>query len=381
MTAFSTNSMNIKPFRALLAQFTQIESADAFCGNAKYAFQEYLAAALYERHSADALYIYQIESHRQKHTGLVALNEVEAFFAGKVLKHEKTLSEKEQQQIQLFLEWQSVLKPMLLTHRPVESLHQRLISYTQHHKPVRTARFHKEHQTHRIWAITEPEEIAAIQALFNNNVDQTYIADGHHRTSTMALLHERRHEYPQFDFNHLFCAFFPTDQLDILDYNRVVEAFGALSTSRFWAQLSKIADLEVLDTPRRPTQKHEIVIYLRKEWFALRWKPETVAREQAQRGVVLDANLLNELVLRDILGIQDARTDSRIAYVDGSKGLDGLRKSVKRSKTRIGFMLFPVLFDDMMFMADRGQSLPPKSTYFEPRLKSGALVQDLRVEG
>jgi len=142
------------------------------------------------------------------------------------------------------------------------------------------------------------------------------------------------------------------------------------------AHISRVFDIEMLEFERRPMDKHEIVMCLRKEWYSLHWRPEIV-QGMDEQNALLDATLLNERVLGNILGIRDVRSDTRVTYIDGSKGLKGLLKAAS-SRNRVGFALYPVHFADMMFLADAGEILPPKSTYFEPRLKSGLLVQDLK---
>jgi uncharacterized protein (DUF1015 family) len=240
-------------------------------------------------------------------------------------------------------------------------------------------RFEKDGQAHRAWAIQNPADIAHLQQLFAAHVESTYIADGHHRTTTVALLHERlKDKSPEMDFDNLFCAFFSADQLDILDYNRVVEGLKDISITHFMVKMSKIFDLEVLGKAEKPREKHEITMCFRKEWFLLRWKPEVLERFEKQH-VTLDATLLNELVFSAIFGIHDVRTDTRITYVEGAKGLEGVRKAANNNR-RIGFVLYPVHFADLMYMADDGESLPPKSTYFEPRMRTGMMVKSLLRE-
>lgn len=370
--------MKIKPFRATYPNFDFIASPDSFCDDAKYSFREFQANGFFEKAPKDALYIYQIETVERKHTGLIALNEVEDFFAGKVKKHEKTLSEREQKQMQLFLQWNAILKPVLLTYPPVPDISLWLEHFTEAHKPLFSTRFAKDRQTHSVWMIADAGDIRQMQNLFKTQVHGTYIADGHHRTTTIALLHERlKDKSREFDFGNLFCAFFAADQLDILDYNRVVEGLKDVSPTHFMVKMSKIFDLDVLEAPRKPLEKHEIVMYAQKHWYSLHWK-ESVLKTHAKDRVVLDATLLNEFVLDQIFDIRDVRTDKRITYVEGAKGLDGVRKAVNESDDRIGFLLFPVRIEDMMRLADAGESLPPKSTYFEPRLKSAMLVKMLK---
>lgn len=375
-----SKTVRIKPFQALYPNFDFVASSDVFCEEAKNKYREFRTSGFFEQTPGAAFYIYQIETPQRTHTGLVTLNDVRDFFDGKIKKHEKTLSEKEQQQMQLFMRWNAILKPVLLTHAPVPEIIRWLHAYAHAHPPMIETFFEKDAQTHRVWAVSRPEDVQHLQVLFARHVNDTYIADGHHRTTTIALLHERRRDKsPEYDFDNLFVAFFAADQLDILDYNRVVEGLKDVSLTHFVVKLSKIFDLEVLSKPTKPSRKHEITMFLQKEWFRLRWKKSVLAR-QPKDHVALDATMLNELVFSDIFGIHDVRTDTRITYVEGAKGLDGVRRIANADDNRIGFVLFPVLFPDLMRMADLGESLPPKSTYFEPRLRSGLLVKTLKEE-
>lgn len=370
--------MKIKPLRATYPDFSRVESPELFCDEAKNLYENYVAEKVYQKVPQAAFYIYQIQSPTGKHTGLVGLNEVEDFFVGKVKKHEDTLSEKEKQQVELFLRWNAILKPVLLTYPPVDEINAWLQDFTAHHKHLFDARFKKGKVLHRIWAVTDPQDISTLQKLFSTHVKSSYIADGHHRTSTIALLHEQREQYPGYDFDHLFCAFFAIDQLDILDYNRVAEMPKKMSGSQLMARLSKVFNIEPLPEMHRPQDKHELVMCFRKEWYSLHWRPEILSGLDEQNAL-LDASLLNEKVLGDIFEIRNVRSDTRISYVDGSKGMTGLQKAAN-TRSKVGFALYPVHFEDMMFLADAGEILPPKSTYFEPRLKSGILVQLLREE-
>lgn len=372
--------MLIEPFQAFYPQFQRITSPDAFCADAKNAYPEYQRQDLVSKAERPAVYVYQIEEHHRLHTGLIALNAVQEILDGKIKKHEKTLREREQHQMELFLRWGAVLKPVLLTYPAVPAIRDRLLAVTRTKKPLFETHFKKEGQFHRIWMLAESEDIESLQALFKRHVPVTYIADGHHRTSTLALLYENhRHEYPELDFDRLFCAYFATDQLDILDFNRVVAGLNGLSPEIFLERLSEVFQIEAIENPRKPRHKFELKMLLGAEWYRLHWKPDVLARGPQAYGqaVLLDVSLLNELVLHRLLGIGDVRTDVRIQYVEGSKGLKGIRKAVQAGPDRVGFVLHPVLFDDMMQVADAGESLPPKSTFFSPRMKTGLLVKGL----
>ena len=371
--------MQIKPFRVMYPQPSRIPSPDAYCAEAKNRFLDYRRDQLLTQAPENALYIYQIEDGHRRHTGLVALNAVGDFLSEKIKKHEKTLSAREKQHTELLLEWQAMLKPVLLTYPSVPDIAARLQALTQASQPFLELHFKDDGQTHRVWKAVAPADIQYFQDLFARQVSGVYIADGHHRSTTMALLHQhQQRRYPELDFGHLFCAFFATDQLDILDYNRVVEGLNGNSPAAFLEKLTRFFILEPIENPRKPRRKFELKMFFQEQWYRLHWKPDLLRAIQpgAQAlPVLLDVSLLNEWVLHELLGIDDVRTDARINYVEGTKGLKGVRKAVRAGTERVGFVLHPVSFADMMQIADAGESLPPKSTFFAPRLKSGVLVQ------
>ena len=369
--------MRIKPFQALYPDLKAIESPDKFCEKAKDEFPAFRKRGLYLEFPEAAFYIYQIEDGHRKHTGLVALNAVADFLSGKIKKHENTIHEKEKQQMDLFMEWKAILKPVLLTYPSVPAIEQWLQAFIGQSPAFFTTRFQKDGQVHRMWPVTETDDIALLQALFAEHVPRTYIADGHHRTTSVALLQE---EFKDSDsaghFDNLFCIFIGADELDILDFNRVVHVSEDLSPVQFIGHLSEVFTMKRLAAPRPPAHKFELVLYTDKAWYALEWKPAVLARFPEEQ-VLLDVSLLNELVLKEMLGMHDIRTDSRIAYIDGSRGIEGVQRAVDAGPNRIGFILFPVSLDDMMHIADKGETLPPKSTYFEPRVRTGMMVMGL----
>jgi uncharacterized protein (DUF1015 family) len=292
-----------------------------------------------------------------------------------VKKHEKTLSEREAQYHELLRDWRAMIKPVLLTYTPAPPIADYLQQYIAAGSPTFEVFFKTDQQTHRIWHLTQPDAIGQVQTLFAEHLMGTYIADGHHRTTTMANLYAAYGATsPEgLDFSKLLCAYFDADQLDILDYNRVAEALENCSAAEFLARIA--ADFEVVPLPaaRKPMQKHEIVLLLQDSCYALRWKPQADTDS-----VILDVTLLNNLILEKIVGITDVRTDRRITYIDGSKGIVGVEQARNIDPAlRVGFLLYPVDFNDMIRLADQGQSMPPKSTYFEPRMKSGLMVQVL----
>lgn len=371
--------MHIHPFRALYPIFERIASPEEFCANAKHAFLDYQREGLLKQSEKEAIFIYQIQTAHRTHIGIVAANDIEDFHVGKVVKHERTLSEREQRQQELLLRW-AILKPVLLTFPPVSELSAWLHQFSLNHVPLLHVSFAEERQEHQIWAVEQADHIAYLQHLFVQKVPKVYIADGHHRTTTLVLLREKQDQYPDMDFGRLFCAYFASDQLNILDYNRVVEGLNGRTPEHFFHHLGQLCVVEPIANPRKPRHKYEMKMLFRNCWYRLRWRSELIqyAQQHNPLPAMLDVWLLNEFILHRLLGIHDVRTDTRITYVEGSKGLKGIRKAVGEHPERIGFALHPVSFEDMIRIADEGEVLPPKSTYFEPRMKSGILIKPLR---
>lgn len=367
--------MTIYPFQAMFPRLDLTGNLFTFCERAKDDFPTRRDEGVYQFFEQPAVYVYQIETPARTHTGLVALNDIRDFSAGKVKKHEKTLTAREEQYHELLREWRAMIKPVLLTFAPNPAISEAFQQVTVNARPNLEADFPEDHQVHRIWAVTDPATIAHLQDLFANQLHDTYIADGHHRTTTTANLYEQfGSTSPEgLDFSRLFCAWFDAGQLDILDFNRVVAALDDLSADALLEKIRQSFRVELLPALRKPTHKHEITMWLNGQAWALHWTPDP-----ADTSVILDVTVLNEYILTPHVGISDVRTDKRISYVEGSKGTAGIEAAVAANPARlVGFMLYPVAFADMVSIADQGGVMPPKSTYFEPRMKSGLLVQGL----
>ncbi|MCB0640681.1 MAG: DUF1015 domain-containing protein, partial [Phaeodactylibacter sp.] len=270
----------------------------------------------------------------------------------------------------------AMVKPVLLTYDPIELIERFIHEYTLKHAPFMDIHFEQEQQQHLFWEIADNHDIQYLTELFEKHVPHGYIADGHHRTSITAIMHDRSLKgHLQGDYGQLLAAFFSSKEVQVLDFNRVVEGLTECSVTTFLALLSKIVEIDVLEIPSRPSGKHELVMFLNREWFRLSWKPEVLERFK-DVPVLLDVHLLNELILKDILKIDDIRTDFRVRYVEGNRGLEGLKERVLKSEHRIGFVLHPIAMEDFMTIADHDSVLPPKSTWFEPRMRNGLIVQE-----
>lgn len=366
--------MKIRPFRAAFPDLDYITSSDSFFRGIKEAFPEYVQSGLYKHTNEEAMYIYRLRNDDRAFMGIVALADMDDYESGRIKRHENTLAEKEQIHLNLLLRNRAIVKPVLLTHQPAPGLNALLHAHVDECPPDFSIHFEGENIQHEFWVIRDQNFIVELRRIFADEIKMSYIADGHHRSSSTLLLHEKLLGHPEAPIHRgLLSAFFSSEEVEIHDFNRIVDVFSEMTPSHFMARISAVVDIEVLEQQVKPTQKHELTMYLNREWYRLRWKPDVLAAH-ANPVVTLDAQLLNDLILRDIIGVRDVRTDSRILYIPGIYGLDAFRSEVHKHDHQVGFCLYPVMIEEMMRLSDTGEVLPPKSTWFLPRLKNGILV-------
>lgn len=367
--------MQLTPFKATYPRLGKIESPDAFFGAVKQDYRDFYEQGYFYQAAKPALYIYRIQKPERSFTGLIAGVAIQDFLDGKIRQHEHTLSVKEEKQMLLLRKRRAAVKPVLLTYPAVQGIQQWLEEYTLANEAVLRIPFQPE-ELHQCWVIDDPQYISELQKLFADRVPVTYIADGHHRTSTAVRMYQRMKDGEvQGQFDALFAAFFPDHDIEIRDFNRLITSLNGHSPPTFIAQLSQVFEIEPMAEPACPSRKFELTMFLNGEWYRLRWK-ERVMLEYADEPVILDAMLLDHKVMAKVLGIEDVRNDRRVKYIEGPKGIEGLLKQADKAAECVAFCLYPVQMEEVMAVADIGQVLPPKSTWFEPRMKNGVLVQE-----
>lgn len=367
--------MKIFPFQAQFPNLDIITSPDSFFGTVKEQYREYAESGFFSNANHSSYYVYQIKSPNNSHLGLIACADMEEFLAGNIKKHEKTLAAKEQRQIQLLMRRRAAVKPVLLTFPNVAELDTLLQSYLQ--KPVAfEIDFEVSQEQHFFWEVTDKNDAQKIERLFAEQVPTAYIADGHHRLEATSLLYQKRDQghNDQTTYRHLYCTFFPISELQIWDFNRVIEAFDTVSIPSFMAQLSEYMKISVLKKAKKPNNKHQITMFLQGEWFLLEWK-KSVIKKHKKNSHLLDVALFNDLIVNKIIGIEDVRSTTRITYVEGAKGTLGIVKTAYKMNNAVGFCLPPVLPQEFLELSESGMMLPPKSTWFEPRIKNGVVVK------
>lgn len=367
--------MRILPFQAMYPDMDLIASAESFFDTVKNQFNEYEDSGFFKKTAEEAIYIYQIKTSKRIHTGIICCVDIEDFINGKILKHENTLASKEQSMMHLMLQRKANVKPVLLTYDVNKEIHKWMLEHSIKSNKFYSVRFKELKELHTFWKISDGNKIQKIKKIFDKKLNQVYIADGHHRCTTSALLHSRKKgKVKKFDFSKLLCAFFSRDELEIHDYNRIVELEPDQSYLLIMAEMTKYFHVSVMRKGAKPNTKHEIVMYMDNHWFSLRWK-EAILHAAKDEMVILDADLLNKYILNGILGIKDVRSDSRVKYVSGTLGVKGIVQKAAKLEQFISFIIYPVAFEELKEVADNYKTLPPKSTWFEPRIKNGMLIQ------
>jgi len=368
--------MNIIPFRAAFPKVDLITSPKSFFANIKYQFREYRKSGFYDESNKQGLYAYQITNKYGEHLGLICCTDINDLANGKVLKHEKTLASKEQQMMHLLLQRKALVKPVLLAYQPVEKIQNILKTFIKKSDPKVDVTFENQTEIHKVWPIVEKSLINKLTKLFSK-VPAAYIGDGHHRTSTVALLSASKDLGEEAKkYNQLLTAYFPFSELHIFDFNRVVDIGEIMSGSLFMAEMSTHFNIEKLDAPAKPTKKHSVTLYIDKQWYLLNWKSKILTPKK-DKSPILDAALINKNIFGKILGIKDVRLDQRIKYYGGVEPIRKIVKHADKCALGVGICIYPVSHAELTGMADRHQTLPPKSTWFEPRLVSGIIAKDL----
>lgn len=322
------------------------------------------------------LYIYELTMDGRSQTGLVACTSIDEYMDGVIKKHELTREDKEQDRIRHVDICNANTGPIFLAYRTVDEISE-IINKIKENSPIYdfTA---EDGIKHRAWIIDSETDINNLVELFKG-VPNLYIADGHHRNASAAKVGlKRRQENPSYtgdeEFNFYLSVIFPSDQLKILDYNRVVKDLNGMSETEFMEKLSEKFEIAERDGRAKPDRQYDFGMYLNKRWYMLTAK-EDIRSNDAVKG--LDVSILQDNVLIPILGIGDIRTDKRIDFVGGIRGLGELEKRVDSGEMKVAFAMYPTSIEQLMTIADEGKIMPPKSTWFEPKLRSGLFIHSL----
>ncbi len=322
------------------------------------------------------LYIYRQVMNGRVQTGIAGCASIDDYKNNIIKKHEHTLAKKEQDRINHVNVCDANTGPIFLTYRKNDVISTAVAQWIDNNEPVYD--FVQDNVKQTIWVIDDDSVLEAIQSAFND-VNALYIADGHHRCASAVRVGEmRRAENPDFtgdeEFNFFLAVAFPDNELEIMDYNRVVKDLNSMSFDEFVDAVSEKFTVEPLDCRQNPGEKHTFSMYYGGSWYKLTAKEGTFdCNDPVER---LDVSILQNNLLNPVLGIENPKTDSRIDFIGGIRGLDELERRAE-SDMKIAFAMYPTTIDDLMSIADADKIMPPKSTWFEPKLLSGLFIHHL----
>ncbi len=329
----------------------------------------------------EKIYIYAQTMNGKTQYGLVLCASVDDYLNGIIKKHELTRKEKEEDRMKHIRNTNANIEPVFFSYRHVDEIDEIVNNIVKNETPEYdfTA---EDGVGHHFWVINDDTVIKRIETLFAEKVPYTYVADGHHRTAAAALVgKEKREQNPNYtgneEFNYFLAVHFPDNQLSIIDYNRVVKDLNGLTEDELLTKLSTHFDIaENGPEIYKPTKLHEFSMYLSGKWYKMTAKDHTY--DDSDPIGVLDVTVLSKFVLDEILGIKDLRTSNRIDFVGGIRGLGELEKRVNSGEMKAAFALYPVTMQQLIDIADAGLIMPPKTTWFEPKLRSGLGIHELK---
>lgn len=343
---------------------------------AKELLEKDIADGVYIKDTDSAYYVYELVMDGRSQTGLVACASVDDYVNGVIKKHENTREDKEIDRITHVDTCNAQTGPIFLAYRS-EQVIDEIVEKKQKETPLYdfTA---VDGITHRVWKIAEPEDVETLEKAFAN-IQKIYIADGHHRAASAVKVGlKRRKENPGYtgdeEFNYFLSVLFPHDQLMIMDYNRTVKDLNGLSKDEFLAKVSEHFTVKEEKEAVRPQKKGEVGMYLYKQWYRLTAKPSLFEGKDAVGS--LDVSVLQDYLLGPVLGIGDPRTDSRIDFIGGIRGLKELERRAD-GDMKVSFSMYPTSITELFDVADQNLLMPPKSTWFEPKLRSGLFIHEI----
>ena len=310
-------------------------------------------------------YIYTLVMNGRSQTGLVCVSSVDDYENDLIKKHEFTRPEKEKDRIDHMRTIRAQTGNVFLAYRDVDAMNQCIENWRSSHAPLFDFTANDGIQ-HTIWCVNDSKTVQEITSLFAEQVPCTYIADGHHRAASAAKVATALSDSKNARF--FLTTIFPASQLAILDYNRVIKDLNGLSVDTLLSLLEKDFIISSSVTAVRPTQLHMFGMYLEGKWYQLEAREGTYTADPIG---ILDITIFTNQILQKHLGIEDQRTDKRIDFVGGIRGLKELERRVDSGDMKVAFSLFPVTINQLFDISDSGNVMPPKCTWFEPKLRSG----------
>ena len=338
---------------------------------AKENLEAFIQQGILFREEKPCYYIYQLVMKGRSQTGLVCASSITDYEKGIIKKHEFTRPEKELDRINHIKTTGAQTGNVFLAYRNVAAIDALVELWKKSHAPEYDFKA-DDGVSHTVWTINDEAVINSLTTLFATKVPHTYIADGHHRAASAAKVKKALGKKATEAANYFLTTLFPADQLHILDYNRLVKDFDGEDAETLISYLHDDFDVTLMGKEAyKPEHLHEFGMYLNHQWYKLKARKDSYSDDPIG---VLDVTILSNNVLAKILGIKDQRTDKRIDFVGGIRGLGELEKRVNSGEMAVAFSLYPVSIKQLFDIADSGDVMPPKSTWFEPKLRDGLLT-------
>ena len=368
--------MHIKPFKAVYPNMQNIEDIYEFTENVRDNFPGMENDNMLLRSGSAHFILYNIDSNHLHSKGLICLTNIDDYRSGNILKHEKTLEEKELEQVKLISERQSMVKPVLLAYPAHEWFDEYLETLKTEENKTQDFFFEDKSEAHTFWKVDSTEDVNKILNFFEQELKRVYIADGHHRLSTFSRFGNEKDSKLG---DYVLSVYISFSGLQIHPFNRVINLDKEFDKKQILKKLENYCFLEKLNNPFDPKFKYNFIFAIGDDIYSCVWRPSLLEKFKDEP-LILDTALLNAVLFKDIFNVKDVRTDDRIKYVEGHRGWEGFNKSLKKSANNVGFYLYPIDFEDFQKVSDLGLTLPPKSTWFEPRIRNGLVIHDLKSE-
>ena len=353
--------------------------ADCVYDKAKEMLWDRVNKGEYIQEESKSYYVYELVMNGRSQIGIVACASIDDYQNNIIKKHENTRADKEVDRIRHVSTCEAQTGPIFLAYRSNAVINE-IVAAKRNEAPLYDF-VADDGIAHKVWVINEADSLAKIEEAFAG-MNEIYIADGHHRcASAVKVGLKLRDENPGYtgaeEFNYFLSVLFPDDQLMIMDYNRVVKDLNGNSEEEFISKLEDIYDVaNIGNQAQYPSKKGEISMYLFGEWYRLTVKKEYTSKDPIDG---LDVSILQNNVLGPILGIDDPKTDKRIDFVGGIRGLKELERRVSED-CKVAFAMYPTSINELFDVADAGLLMPPKSTWFEPKLRSGLFIHSIRTD-
>ena len=339
--------------------------------------KDWIENGAFIRDEEECYYIYTLEMNGRAQNGIVACASIDDYANGVIKKHENTRADKEQDRIRHVDTCSAQTGPIFLAYRNNDAMRKTMELVWEEQKGKAIYDFVAEDGIrHTVYRISNPIHVEAIRKHFEE-MNAIYIADGHHRAaSAVKVGFKRREEHPDYDgteeFNYFLSVSFPDEELMIMDYNRVVKDLKGLSVQEFLGKMESIFDVEKMNESAKPTQKGEFSMFLDGSWYRCTMHKEDIPDDPVEG---LDVSVLQNILLAPVLGIGDPKTDKRIDFVGGIRGMAELERRCS-TDCAVAFAMYPTSSQELFAVADAGLLMPPKSTWFEPKLRSGIFIHE-----